>query len=103
MPTRPPTHRPAQLPRHDTAPREDHRESAAARGYDATWRRLRLMKLARNPLCEPCERAGLLTVAIEVHHVKPLSEGGERLSLANLESLCRACHERTKRGRKHGT
>ena len=100
-PNSPPTHRPAKpegMPRHQPNP-VDNRGSAASRGYDATWRRLRRMKLARDPLCEECKRAALYTVAIEVHHKQGLAEGGERLSMANLESLCRACHERTKRRR----
>lgn len=37
-------------------------------------------------------------MATEVHHVRPLEDyPGLALDLDNLESLCRRCHERTKR------
>ena len=32
-----------------------------------------------------------------VHHIIPLAEGGERLDIENLMTLCRECHDR-----KHG-
>ena len=35
--------------------RERPGETAAQRGYDATWRRFRLWYLAQNPLCKTCE------------------------------------------------
>ncbi|MBL1219128.1 MAG: HNH endonuclease, partial [Planctomycetes bacterium] len=70
------------------------RPSAAARGYDRTWRRLRRMYLARHPLCEHCLRYDDVTPATEVDHIVSLRDGGERLDVNNLQSLCRACHAR---------
>lgn len=51
---------------------------------DAQWR------------CSECGRAGRL----EVHHVKPLAEGGAAYDLANLRVLCRPCHFRAEPGRR---
>lgn len=67
------------------------RGSAASRGYDARWRRLRQMYLAANPLCEECLRAGRITPATQVHH----KDGNPNNSAwSNLESLCLECHSR---------
>jgi 5-methylcytosine-specific restriction protein A len=57
-------------------------------------RKLRRRKLEANPLCEPCERKRKVTVATEVHHVRPLCEGGAPYpELDGLESRCHACHD----------
>jgi len=80
-------------PRPIRAPRApDERGSAASRGYDARWRRVRLMKLAADPLCEMHRRAGAVVPATLVDHIVPIAEGGARLDMANLQSLCRNCH-----------
>jgi 5-methylcytosine-specific restriction protein A len=62
------------------------RPSSSARGYDRAWSRVRLVQLARAPLC----KCG--AVAVEVDHVVPLADGGARLELGNLQSLCKPCH-----------
>lgn len=57
----------------------------------AAWRAARAAAIARDGLrCVECGRAGRL----EVHHVKPIKEGGRPLALENLRTLCRACHFR---------
>ena len=38
--------------------------------------------------CQECGAAGRL----EVHHIKPLSQGGRRYHSGNLIVLCRGCH-----------
>ena len=94
MPNRPTTFRP---PGYQTAKSlyDEHRESATQRGYDATWQKVRLSKLRMNPLCEICEKDGRLTPAVLAHHVIPIEERPDlRLELANLQALCRPCHER---------
>lgn len=68
------------------------RGNSNERGYDATWRKLRLWHLRRQPLCVACERRGRLTPAEEVDHITPISRGGARLDPANLQSLCKSCH-----------
>ena len=68
--------------------------SAAARGYDAAWRRVRLLVLAEQPLCRRCAEAGRTTVATEVHHVHGFTgrDDPARLDPANLEPICTPCH-----------
>ena len=59
------------------------------------WRGLRLRKLAIAPLCEDCLKINKTTAATEVHHVAKRQDHPElAYTLANLESLCKACHSR---------
>jgi 5-methylcytosine-specific restriction protein A len=68
------------------------RPSAARRGYDRRWERIRRAKLERDPLCAECLRAGRGAVeAAEVDHIVPLARGGGH-GEANLQSLCKPCH-----------
>lgn len=48
------------------------------------------MHLARYPVCEA---PGCDAIAQDVHHIKPLSEGGTN-EAGNLMSLCHSCHSR---------
>lgn len=76
----------------------DYRESAAKRGYDYKWQKLRLAYLTRNPLCVDCLQQGETTAAQEVHHIIPKAEGGTE-EPSNLMALCKPCHsKRTARG-----
>lgn len=70
----------------------------------AVWRKLRAQALERDHyLCQECLRRKRFTRATEVHHIKPLKELPEfGLTLSNLESLCRPCHEATKKRGKRG-
>lgn len=75
------------------ADHDERRGSAASRGYDARWRKLRLMVLRRHRLCAECERHGRVTLATDVHHKIAKRDGG--LDTAeNLEPLCHSCHSR---------
>jgi len=74
--------------------REDTRLPSSQRGYDGKWRRLRALKLKRNPLCEECERLGRVVPATMVHHIVPIEQDPTlRLVWSNLMSLCEACHD----------
>ena len=86
MPTRPPTYRPRfQPPTHDQA-----RGSAASRGYDRQWAKLRLAHLRANPLCVFCQRAAVL-----VDHRVPIAvDPTRRLDPTNLRSCCDDCHQK---------
>lgn len=68
------------------------RGSPAERGYDTQWRKVRKQKLQEQPLCEVCLRAGYVTPATEVHHIVPVSEGGDVYAWDNLMSVCHSCH-----------
>ncbi len=96
MPARATPHRaPGHRPR---AP--DRRPSAARRGYDHHWQRVRLVHLALHPLCVDCREQGRLTPAAQVHHVAKVSDRPDLLcDPDNLMSLCERCHSRrTARG-----
>ncbi len=61
--------------------------------YGKSWRKVRDRYIKDHPLCEACLGLGKATMAVLVHHRKPLSEGGTH-SVSNLMSLCWSCHER---------
>jgi len=73
------------------------RGTAAQRGYDARWRRLRKMHLAAHPLCADPYGAhaaqGELVAATEVDHIVPKRQGGSDAE-KNLQALCKVCHSR---------
>ena len=61
--------------------------------YGKTWRRIRSAYAEKHPLCEECLKKGLVVPMEQVHHIKPLSEGGSN-DFSNLVSLCTSCHSR---------
>jgi len=77
--------------REAAAESERARETAAERGYDHRWSKIRIMKLNRDPLCERCLAMGRETPAVLVHHRdrNPKNNAPE-----NHESLCMECHDR---------
>lgn len=72
---------------------DEQRGSAASRGYDARWRKLRRMVLRQAPLCRDCLAEGRTTTATEVHHIVAKRDGGTD-ELGNLQALCKPCHSR---------
>ena len=78
---------------------EDYfRESAQDRGYDYQWRKLSKRFRAHNPLCMRCKKNGKVTVADDVHHIKPIkTHPSLRLVWDNLMSVCRTCHREIER------
>jgi 5-methylcytosine-specific restriction protein A len=69
------------------------RGSSTSRGYDADWRKLRLVVLSEEPLCRFCGDQGRIVPAEVVDHIRPISEAPElRLERDNLRSLCARCH-----------
>jgi 5-methylcytosine-specific restriction endonuclease McrA len=73
--------------------RGDRRGSAASRGYDARWRRYRMMFLRENPLCVLCRPLGRIRAATVVDHIEP--HRGDYKTFwdpANHQSLCASCH-----------
>ena len=72
---------------------EQQRGNSTERGYDATWRRLRRMVLAEDPLCRLCLERGLIVASREVDHVIPIAKRPDlRLVRSNLRGLCKPCH-----------
>lgn len=58
----------------------------------SAWVKLRNLKRRLTPLCEHCEKLGILTPFHTIDHIKPISEGGEPLDMNNLQTLCKQCH-----------
>ncbi|GHV27310.1 restriction endonuclease [Clostridia bacterium] len=69
------------------------RDPDTAKRYNYTWRKIRAAYITAHPLCTQCLRDGLLTPAQEVHHIKPLAQGGTH-ETDNLMALCTSCHSR---------
>jgi len=79
-----------QLARRQQYDKDRGRESASKRGYDRAWRIVKMKHLRRHPLCNRCGSHKEL----EVHHIIPIEEGGARLDMKNLETLCKPCHDK---------
>ena len=69
------------------------RDKEMKRFYDGKpWEALRRQKLARNKFCEECQRGGRLVLATMVDHIVEIKNGGAKLDMDNLQSLCHSCH-----------
>ena len=110
MPHRIPTHKPfrfkSNIPTYRPFP---FFSSVRHREYDAVyrnkeskhfynssaWKNARVMQLHEYPLCDECQREGLITPATHVHHRIELSVAPElALDASNHQRLCQACHSR---------
>ena len=70
-----------------------HRDPNTSHRYGRAWRRIREFYIQAHPICELCEKEGRLTLAEEVHHILPLTDGGTH-DERNLMALCKSCHSR---------
>lgn len=68
-------------------------KTTAERGYGGKWQRERAKHLEQHPLCERCEKAGVVEVATVVDHRIP-HRGDQVLfwDRKNWGSLCDPCH-----------
>jgi 5-methylcytosine-specific restriction protein A len=65
------------------------RPTAASRGYNYRWQRVREAYMRKHPLCEKHYAKGVVVPAVMVHH----RDGNQRNNDPdNLESLCWVCH-----------
>lgn len=81
------------IKRQRNAVHDAQRGSAAERGYDRRWRRLRTAYLVAHPLCVECQKRGAIVLATDVDHVVARRNGGSD-DESNLQALCHACHSR---------
>ena len=59
------------------------------------WKKLRRMKLARDPLCADCLERGVTEPATQVHHSVPVRERPDLAFVMELlVALCTTCHAR---------
>lgn len=62
------------------------------------WKKLRLAKLMKDPLCEMCLQKGITTAATQAHHIdsfmnyEDLIRKDKAFNYNNLMSLCTKCH-----------
>jgi len=72
------------------------RGTARQQGYDTLWEKVRAQYIARHPLCASCNAKGWVVLAKDVDHIVPFDgiTDPRRLDPDNLQSLCRACHNR---------
>lgn len=68
---------------------DERRGSSSARGYGATWQRVRRAVLAREPLCRFHDERGETVAATDVDHIDGNSRNNHP---ENLRPLCHACH-----------
>jgi len=71
--------------------KKDKRESGR---YPPNWWKIRKQVLTEHPLCQPCERNGKLAIALEVDHITPIRNHGDKIDRKNLQSICRECHRK---------
>ena len=72
------------------------RNPASNKRYGREWRKIRNYFIAYHPFCKMCLDEGRYVLAEEVHHIKPLNEGGDN-SPENLMSLCKGHHSQITR------
>lgn len=61
--------------------------------YDSKrWGVVRARVLADSPLCAHCAERSVETLATQVDHITPLSEGGDPFDPKGLQALCDQCH-----------
>jgi 5-methylcytosine-specific restriction protein A len=77
------------------ATKKPKRKSAAKRLYGRRWRRWSAAGLIAEPLCRVCLSQDITTAATVRDHIVP-HRGNEDLfwSEANIQSLCKPCHDR---------
>jgi 5-methylcytosine-specific restriction endonuclease McrA len=92
MPSKPPMHRPPGYRSREEQLRQldAQRGSAASRGYDQAWRKLRARFLQVHPLCcvEACGEKATI-----VDHISSIRDRPDlRLEWSNLRPMCNRCH-----------
>ena len=84
-------------PEHQTKMNSEYekygRDPRTKKRYGRAWKRIRDKYVMEHPFCELCFQRGVIVPVEEVHHKKPLSEGGTH-DRSNLIALCKSCHSR---------
>ncbi len=92
MATAPPAHRARAVEIPVAKPK---RLKTSAQGYGWRWQQARLVHLRHEPLCRECAKAGFVTEATEVDHIRP-----HRMDMTlfwlreNWASMCKPCHSK---------
>ena len=79
--------------RHGWAKTQAIKGNTTQRGYGYAWQKLRQTIFERDGyLCQVCKRAGRITPATEIDHIKNKASGGTDES-DNLQAICKTCHK----------
>ena len=68
--------------------------------HSRAWKRVRGLQLSKFPLCKICGKPAKI-----VDHIVEIKDGGAKLSLNNLQSLCISCHNsktKTEKAKREG-
>ena len=78
--------------------KSERRGTATERGYNKRWKRAAAVYRAEHTVCVSCEKAGRVTPAECVDHVRP-HKGDDNLfwDERNWQSLCWSCHSKKTR------
>lgn len=74
---------------HDTSATHKERNRFYQR---SRWKRVRQSVLNAEPLCRQCKSIGKYVEASIVDHIIPIADGGSEYDTANLQPLCKSCH-----------
>lgn len=67
---------------------KNYRNQEASKFYHSReWKRVRGLQLKKYPLCIECNHPAKI-----VDHIIEIEDGGAKLSLYNLQSMCISCH-----------
>ena len=95
MPRSPPLHN-AQRVEKDRKKNQIEYNQKKRTGQDfynsGRWRKLRNWYVKSNPLCVHCKLEGVVNLGQVVDHIIPITDGGEKLSKGNLQTLCHLHH-----------
>lgn len=69
----------------------------------AKWQKKRAKQLAKHPLCAFCQNEGKITAATVADHVTPHKGDAHLFWHGALQSLCKTCHDSTKRRLERGS
>lgn len=74
---------------------DQHRDSAAERGYGHKWRKAREGYLSKHSLCLMCDSNGFVEPSSVVDHIVP-HRGNKELfwDKDNWQALCKSCHDK---------
>ena len=89
MPTLPTRKSRSWIPK---AKRRQHQHDNSNFYHSKQWRALRNWYIKQHPLCEQCNRDNKVGAGECVDHIRPISNGGNKVCPSNLQTLCNRCH-----------
>ena len=91
MPSLPKSKKRSWMPKRKKVYRQNDKSSFY---HSKQWRMLRNWYIKKNPICAECKRQDKLTAGYCVDHIRPISIGGNKIDISNLQTLCESCHSK---------